>query len=121
MKIAVIGGRNFNNYELLKSTLDAIPDISEIVSGGAKGTDTLGEKYAREKGIPTKIFKPNWKLGPHAGDLRGIAIIDNADHVVAFWDGQSRGTKYALNYAREKKLTVQVVRLFLLQGFEMSR
>src|SRR6218665_1340105 len=121
MKLAVIGGRNFDDYELVKTTLDAIPDITLIVSGGANGADSLGERYAGERGIPTKIFKPDWKLGRHAGFERNKTIIDNAEHVVVFWDGKSYGTKHALKYAREKKRAVKTVRFSFSQGFELSR
>jgi len=105
VKLAVIGSRDFDNYELVKTTLDAIPDITLIVSGGAKEADSLGERYANENNIPTKIFKPDRStgIGRRAGyHLRNIAVIDNAEHAVAFWDGQSHGTKHALNHARKK-------------------
>lgn len=65
-KVIIAGGRDFDNYEVLKtwcdSTLrvrDAIGPI-EIVSGKARGADKLGEKYAEEKGYPVKEFPANW-------------------------------------------------------------
>lgn len=55
MKVAVIGSRTYTDYEEVKRTLKRIP-ISEIISGGADGADKLGEQYAKENNIPTKII-----------------------------------------------------------------
>lgn len=105
-KVAIIGSRSFNDYEFLKEKLN--PDsISIIVSGGAFGADELAEQYAEEHEIPMRIFKPNWKLGKHAGLLRNIEIVDFCDFVIAFWNGKSKGTKHAIEYA--KKIGKEVV------------
>ena len=101
MKVAVIGSRGFNKYDLLKSTLSTI-DISLIISGGAIGADTLAEVYAKEKGIETKIFLPDWKKhGKKAGFLRNTDIINESELVIAFWDGTSKGTKDSINKAEK--------------------
>jgi predicted Rossmann fold nucleotide-binding protein DprA/Smf involved in DNA uptake len=60
MKVAVIGGRDFKDYELVKKTLSKLT-ITVIVSGGALGADLLAERYADENNIPKKIFLPDWK------------------------------------------------------------
>ena len=98
--MAVIGSRSFNDYERMKRVLDKYkPRL--IVSGGAKGADTLAERYAKEKNIPTKIFLPDYDLyGKRAPLARNIEIINEVEMVVAFWDGHSRGTKHALDYAK---------------------
>jgi len=108
MKVAVIGSRGFNNYELVKETLSPL-DITLVVSGGAMGADTLGERYARENGIPTKIFKPDWTKGRGAGFLRNTDIINEADTVVAFWDGKSRGTLDSIKKAEKQGKKVLIV------------
>ena len=64
MNVIVAGSRTFNDYRLLRNKLDQIlanklPDIV-IVSGGARGADTLGERYAQEKGLPVKQFPADW-------------------------------------------------------------
>jgi hypothetical protein len=107
-KVAVIGSRTFQDYSLLKATLDQIPGIQLIVSGGAKGADSLAEQYARENGIETPIFKPDWrKHGKIAGFLRNTTIVENSDMVVAFWDGVSNGTKNSIQTAgRLNKITI---------------
>jgi len=92
MKVAVIGSRTFNDYELVKETLTKL-DITLLVSGGAKGADSLGERYASENNITTLIFKPDWERhGRGAGMVRNTDIVKNSDIVVAFWDGSSKGT-----------------------------
>ena len=111
MKIAVVGSRTFSNYDLLRKTLDGYyPNISLIVSGGAKGADSLSEQYAKEEGIPTLIFKPDWKkFGRSAGMIRNKDIVENADLVVAFWDGESAGTKNSIEHAKTLKKTLSVI------------
>jgi hypothetical protein len=92
MKVAVIGSRTFNDYELVKETLTKL-DITLLISGGAKGADSLGERYANENNITTLIFKPDWERhGRGAGMIRNTDIVKNSDIVVAFWDGSSKGT-----------------------------
>lgn len=108
MKVAVIGGREFNDYDRLKRILDLYP-ITVIVSGGAKGADSLGEKYANEKNLKKEIYHPDWDLfGKSAGFLRNTTIIENCDMVVAFWDGASKGTKDSLDKAQKLKKTTLI-------------
>ena len=103
MKVAVIGGRKFDDYERMKSILDLLP-ITRIISGGARGADKLSERYATENNIPTKIYLPDWDLfGKKAGFLRNTTIIENSDIVIAFWDGRSRGTRDSIGKANKLK------------------
>ena len=105
--VAVIGSRQFNNYAYLKSILEW-HNIKKIISGGAKVADTLAEKYALEKNIPTKIFRPNWKIGRHAALLRNKQIIDASEEIIAFWDKKSRGTAHAIKLAEELSKPVHI-------------
>ena len=99
--LAVVGSRSFNDYNLLKNTLDKY-DINKIISGGAKGADQLAERYAKENGIETLILKPDWKKYPRAaGIIRNKDIIGACTEVVAFWDGKSPGTKNSIGLAEE--------------------
>ena len=107
MKVAVIGSRTFNDYELLRQTLSKL-EITLVVSGGAKGADSLGEEYANANNIPTKIFLPDWdKYGKSAGMLRNSDIINEAEIIVAFWDGESKWCKDAI--AKANKLNKKVL------------
>lgn len=110
MKVAVIGSRDFDDFDLMVETLKEI-DISEIVSGGARGADRMAERYSKEylKRDP-KVFYADWKNNPdYAGFERNKDIVDYADVVVAFWDGESPGTKDAITYAKRKRKPVKLV------------
>lgn len=81
------------------------------MSGGAKGADTLGERYAEEKGFKVKRFPADWNIhGKKAGILRNEEMANYADTCVAFWDSQSKGTAHMIKRATELGLKVRVVR-----------
>lgn len=108
-KIAVVGSRGFDDYNKMKKILDGF-DIKLIVSGGAKGADSLAERYAVENDIETIIFEPEWnKYGMKAGYLRNIKIVDSADIIIAFWDGESKGTLHSINWAKKTKKGIRLV------------
>jgi hypothetical protein len=120
MKLAIVGCRWFNDYELLCITMEDIKIniknewswrfINKIISGGAKGTDTLAERYAKEKGYNFREFPANWnKHGKQAGYLRNIQIVDNADFIIAFWDRESKGTKHTIDLAKRKGKPYHVI------------
>lgn len=108
MTVSIIGSRSFNNYEQLSQELDRFAQsegqpITEIVSGGATGADTLAKRYARERGIPLRVFLPDYAAhGRVAPLIRNQAIIDACTVVVAFWDGRSKGTAHSLRLARRR-------------------
>jgi hypothetical protein len=109
MKVAVIGGRKFDDYERLKKVLNQF-NITRIISGGANGADKLSERYATEKNIQTEIYLPDWDLfGKKAGFLRNTTIIENSEVVVAFWDGKSRGTRDSIGKANKLKKDTFIV------------
>ena len=108
IKIAVIGSRSFSDYKFMCSILDHY-DIKKIISGGARGADTLGKMYANDNGIDIQEFLPDWeKLGKKAGMIRNRDIIDACNEVIAFWNGESKGTKHAIGHAEEKGKPVHI-------------
>lgn len=111
--LAVIGSRTFSNSALLAEHMDevcAAYHVSVVVSGGAKGADSLAANYAASRGLPVQIFEPDWaQFGRGAGPIRNKAIVNAADVVLAFWDGESKGTQQALTYAKQKAKQVIVV------------
>jgi len=107
MKLAVVGGRTFNDYGKLKIMLDVLLEgfeVTTIISGGAIGADSLGAKFADERGLKKIIHIPDWdKHGKAAGVVRNKDIINDADFVVAFWNTTSRGTENSINLAKKAK------------------
>lgn len=112
MKIAIVGSRGFNNYPYLCIHVSEVitklgnPVIDLIVSGGARGADTLAIDYAKECGYVWKEFPADWRpngvLDRSAGYKRNVVIVDNSDVIVAFWDGKSKGTKHTIDLATKQ-------------------
>lgn len=101
-KYGIVGTRTFNDYNMLYQSISHIQDMTCIVSGGAKGTDTLAERYAMEKNIATVIIRPDWnRYGKSAGPIRNRTIVEQSDVVIAFWDYNSKGTKSTIDICRE--------------------
>lgn len=111
--LGVVGGRDFNDYKLMETTLDGFIQSSVdyvIVSGGAKGADQLAEKYAEKKGYDMIIYTPKWSQGKMAGPLRNQKIVDKSDEIVAFWDGKTPGTKSTIQIARKCEKPVHIIK-----------
>lgn len=113
MALAVVGSRTFKDFNLLLQTLDKFREAREIhtiVSGGAAGADRLAERYAAKRQLKTLIFEPDWvKYGRAAGIIRNKDIVAAADYVVAFWDGESKGTRNSIEHAKKMKKELIVV------------
>lgn len=113
-RVIVAGGRDFDDYELLKSTMDKllinIKSQICIVSGTARGADLLGERYAKENGYIVHRFPADWNtFGKTAGFVRNEEMAQNADALVAFWDGSSHGgTYHMIKTAKRYNLKVRV-------------
>ena len=111
-KVIIAGGRDFSDYQLLVEKCDkylANKTNIEIVSGTAKGADSLGARYAKDKGYSVKTFPADWAaFGKRAGYLRNEQMANYANALIAFWDGESRGTKHMIDIATEKGLLVKV-------------
>jgi hypothetical protein len=109
MNIGIVGSRTFTDYTYFcKCLLELIfiERINKIISGGARGADSLGERFAKEYGINFDIFVAEWDLfGKSAGFKRNKSIVDESDLIIAFWDGKSKGTKDTLNKAAKSKKT----------------
>jgi hypothetical protein len=111
IKIGVVGSRSFNDYKLVKDTLDPYKGkVWLIVSGGARGADSLGEKWANENWVKTLIHRPDWdKHGKAAGFIRNKQIVDDSDLIIAFWDSLSKGTEHTIRIAREAGKVVKII------------
>jgi hypothetical protein len=114
MKVIIAGGRDFDNYDLLREKCDNIlqnQDEVIIISGGAKGADLLGERYAKERGYSTEVFPARWEEhGKKAGPIRNQEMAINSNALIAFWDGKSKGTKHMIDIATDKGLLVRIIK-----------
>lgn len=110
MKVIIAGGREFNDYILLlQAIVKSDFTISEVVSGGARGADALGEKFARDIGLPLQRFPADWnKHGKAAGIIRNGEMARYADALIACWDGKSTGTRNMIKQATDCGLKVYV-------------
>lgn len=115
-KVIIAGSRGFSNYKLLREQCNKYLREKKktsniiIVSGHARGADTLGEKYAQDEGFDLEIYPAQWKkLGKQAGYRRNEQMAEVADALIAFWDGESKGTKHMIDIMNAKNLQVKVV------------
>lgn len=106
MKLAIIGSRNLT-IEISPDYINK--DVTEIVSGGAKGPDNFAAIYAKEHNIPLTLFLPDYSRYKRAAPLkRNQKIAEYADEALAFWDGKSKGTLYTIELFKKlnKKVTI---------------
>ena len=106
MRVAVIGSRGL----LLDDLEDYLPkETMEIVSGGARGVDASAREYALRHGLKLTEYLPEYSRYGRAAPLkRNITIIENADLVLAFWDGASRGTKNVIDNCKKRNIPIKV-------------
>ena len=103
IKLLITGSRSFEKYDAfcdyVNQFVDLHPDCAfHILSGGALGTDSLAQSYARVWGLPITIIYPNWKrYGRHADSIRTEQLVRMATHALLFWDGKSEGTKLTID------------------------
>ena len=117
MKLIIAGGRDFNNEQLMRDSLqqmvaDGLIDESVVlICGKARGADMLGYRLFKEQQLPILEYVPDWdKLGNVAGFIRNTEMGNVADLALIFWDGQSRGTKHMIDYMKRLNKPVTLVR-----------
>jgi len=114
IKVIIAGGRDFNDPQgLLKAFHQFMEghDNGEIVivSGGARGADAIGEWIGKQYGITTVVMRAQWdKFGKSAGYRRNEQMAQYGTHLLAAWDGQSKGTKHMIDISRKAGLIVQI-------------
>ena len=109
IRIAIVGSRDYPDLQAVRDYVSGLPKDTLIVSGGARGVDSTAETTARAEGLQVMSIRPNWSEGRGAGLARNTHIVENADAVVAFWDGVSRGTADTIAKARAKGIPVTVI------------
>jgi hypothetical protein len=110
MKVIIAGSRTITDAFLVRKAIeDSGFEITEVVCGGARGVDQMGELYARRHHLPVKYFPAHWKeFGKSAGFIRNREMAKYADALIAIWDGESRGTKNMIELAMKEHLQTYV-------------
>ena len=113
-QVIIAGSRDFDDKDFMYEKLDYLfqdRKPTAIISGTARGADRMGEDYARSRGIQVLRFPADWdRHGKRAGYVRNAAMLEAADGLVAFWDGESKGTEHMIRIARGKGIQVRVVK-----------
>lgn len=110
MKVIIAGSRTVKDGNLVAEAIkESKFKISTVLCGGARGADMLGKSWAEGKNIPVDDYPANWtKYGNAAGILRNIVMANNAEALIAIWDGKSSGTRHMIDEAKKRNLKVYV-------------
>ena len=121
MRVAIVGSRGVTDYDLIEQAVSRSGFlITSIISGGARGADTLALRYAWAHGYwPDRWeeFLANWtKYGKVAGRIRNGQMADEADAIIAVWDGESAGTAHMIECGLQRKLPTYIYNLVKLSS-----
>ena len=107
IKLLIAGSRGIENFNLS----EVVPAKTElIISGGAKGIDSLAEAFADQQKLSKLILRPQYRLyGKSAPLKRNEQMVDIADEILVVWDGKSRGAKYTIDYAKKTKKPLTII------------
>ena len=121
-RIAVVGSRDYGVYKdlvdgnwkqdlsLVRDFILSLPDHVTIISGGAKGPDTVAVETAKKRGLAYKVWDAEWRIyGKQAGYIRNHQIVNDCDVLVAFWNGDSKGTRHSIDFADKQGKRVIII------------
>ena len=117
MKVIIAGGRDFTNVNVMATTLNNLQDVDHVIEiekltlicGMARGADLTAYKLFSEVGLPVKMYPADWdQYGKSAGYIRNKQMADVADMLIAFWDGESRGTAHMIDTMKQQHKSVFV-------------
>lgn len=113
MRVIIAGSRSIASAEIVEKAIAASGfEVSEVVSGAARGVDRLGESWAGARGITVRRIEPDWQVYKRgAGPQRNREMAKTADALIAIWDGKSRGTADMIRTAHKFNLQVYVYRI----------
>lgn len=118
MILVVSGCRDYDNYEFFSKEMDnylisydpMVMHLEKIIFGDATGVDAMAKKYCEHNSIEYKEYEAKWKqFGYAAGPIRNRMMANVGTHLIAFWDGKSRGTKNMIDEAKTRGLNIKVI------------
>lgn len=115
--LMIAGCRHYTKYwqfaKEINKLIKRVPkDQILIVEGGARGTDYLAYLYGRRNNIPVVTYPADWDgLGNRAGYVRNIEMLEDATHLAAFWDYESRGTRHSIENSKKYEVSLRVIRI----------
>lgn len=124
MRIAIVGSRKYPDLSVVRDFVNTLPEDTVVISGGAKGVDTVAERAALKRGLETRVHTPlvsdTLRYGFRTSAFnRNQKIVDDCDQLFAFWDGYSRGTLDTLKKAYRAGVFV-VINLDLRDGLKLA-
>jgi len=114
VRVVISGSRTINDKDLVwKALNESRFAITELISGGAQGVDTLGEKWARSKNIPVKVYRPDYSISnpKYAPLLRNQKMAEYGDALVAIWKDGSRGTAHMIGCMEKLHKPMEVIKI----------
>lgn len=112
MRVLVTGSRTWTYAATMRDRLARLPRDATIVVGDARGADAHAIRIARNLGLNVEIHRADWSMGRRAGLMRNLEMLDYPvpDLVLAFWDGESRGTRFTFKAAQARRIPTEVLR-----------
>lgn len=109
-KVAIVGSRDFPDMAAVVKYVNELPRDTQVLSGGARGVDTVAEKAAYDRGLSVQVYPADWATyRKRAGYLRNKLMVEAADHVAAFWDGKSKGTKITIDLCHKLSKGLSII------------
>ncbi len=107
MKVLIFGSRHVTDMSVLEEAIRLssinVKNITNIISGCARGADALGEQWAIANNIPILKYPADWdKHGKSAGYIRNAEMAKVTEFGIALWDGESKGTKHMIDLLKDR-------------------
>ena len=110
MFVAIVGSRNYHDLDRVREFVRKLPAGTVVVSGGARGVDRIAVAEAKRCNLEVLVYPADWAThGRSAGFKRNQQIVDAADLIIAFWDGNSPGTQHTIRLAKKARKSFAVI------------
>lgn len=121
MNVAIVGSRDWKYIDLVRAAVKSLDKDDVVISGGARGVDTIAENFAKKRGLEVLIFEADWdRHGKAAGYIRNKEIVKAADRIIAFQLDESKGTQHTIDLARKAGKPVKLTSYSREKGLRIS-